>query len=439
MALIQEIKVPLLSVNDTSLTIVDILVTNGNKVKVGDLLMIFETSKTTYEIHSEAEGYIKILSEKDKDYDVNTVVAAIYSTKDETAIILNPDLVDILQHKSDGFNKDNSNIETNQFSGSARFSESALQLMDELKADTSLFEGWDLVSKEDVEVVILKKRKEKKSTFLTKSITNETKEKLPENVYSQDLTSNKKREIEYLSAVQGTGLISTVYINIDTTNIFGFINPQMKFLKNSLLPVTIYECSKLLQKYKILNGFFDDNKVYYYNEINAGFAIDIDNGLKVVKIKSSDQINLQELEEQIFSLSEKYLENKLSVEDLTGITFTITDLSGEGINFFKPLVNKYNSAILGISSTDSKTKNQVLSLTFDHRVTEGKLASAFLKELKQRLESYASKDINNTRPDISCYKCFKTLEEDLSGIGFVTCITSQGRDGYICSSCWNGH
>ncbi len=439
MALIQEIKVPLLSVNDTSLTIVDILVTNGNKVKVGDLLMIFETSKTTYEIHSEAEGYIKILSEKDKDYDVNTVVAAIYSTKDETAIILNPDLVDKLQHKSDGFNKDNSNIETNQFSGSTRFSESALQLMDELKADTSLFEGWDMVSKEDVEVVILKKRKEKKSTLLTKSITNETKEKLPENVYSQDLTSNKKREIEYLSAVQGTGLISTVYINIDTTNIFGFINPQMKFLKNSLLPVIIYECSKLLQKYKVLNCFFDDNKVYYYNEINAGFAIDIDNGLKVVKIKSSDQINLQELEEQIFSLSEKYLENKLSVEDLTGITFTITDLSGEGINFFKPLVNKYNSAILGISSIDRKTKNQVLSLTFDHRVTEGKLASAFLKELKQRLESYASKDINNTRPDISCYKCFKTLEEDLSGIGFVTCITSQGRDGYICSSCWNGH
>ncbi len=439
MALIQEIKVPLLSVNDTSLTIVDILVSNGMEVKVGDLLMIFETSKTTYDLHSEFEGFIKILSEKDKDYNVNTVVATIYSTLEETAIILNPQALAKTPNKpEDNFKENTINIKS-EFSGMTRFSEAALILMDELKADTSLFEGWDMVSKEDVESVILHKTKDNKLTFISKPRANDTKDILPENVYSQPLSNNKKREIEYLSAVQGTGLISTVYINIDTTNIFGFVNRQMKFLKNSLLPVIIYESSRLLQKYKLLNGFFDDNKVYYYNEINAGFAIDIDNGLKVVKIKCSDQIKLQEVEEQIFTLSEKYLENKLSVEDLTGITFTITDLSGEGINFFKPLVNKYNSAILGISSIDNKTKIQILSLTFDHRVTEGKLASSFLKELKQRLESYASTDNNNIRPDINCYRCFKTIEEDLSGLGLVNCITPQGKEGYICSSCWNGH
>ena len=292
MALIHEIKVPLLSVNDTSLTIVDILVSNGSEVKVGDLLMIFETSKTTYEIHAETNGFIKILSEKDNDYDVNTLVAAIYSSKEETDFDPNTKVLSEIQNKSDTVNKNNANTFINQFRGSARFSESALQLIEELKADVSIFEGWDMVSKEDVERIVLKKTKEKKSTFSSSNFTHETKEVLPKNVYSQALSSNKKREIEYLSAVQRTGLISTVHISIDTTNIFSFINRQMRFLKNSLLPVIIYESSRLLQKYKILNSFFDDNNVYYYNEINAGFAIDIDNGLKVVKIKSSDQINL---------------------------------------------------------------------------------------------------------------------------------------------------
>ena len=120
------------------------------------------------------------------------------------------------------------------------------------------------------------------------------------------------------------------------------------------------------------------------------------------------------------------------------ISFTITDLSAESVAFFRPLINMMNSAILGISSIDEKLKRCMLSLTFDHRVTEGKLAAQFLHELTQRLESYQSKYYPLANQNINCFKCFKTLQEDLSDTGFAKVITPKGEEAYICQSCLKG-
>ena len=80
----------------------------------------------------------------------------------------------------------------------------------------------------------------------------------------------------------------------------------------------------------------------------------------------------------------------------------------------------------------------MLTLTFDHRVTEGKLAAQFLGELKGRVESYQSKYYPQLNQQISCFKCFKLLQEDLSDVGFVKCITPKGAEAYICQSCLKG-
>ena len=83
MALLQEILVPLLAVNDTTLTVVEIALSTGAKINKGDLLMVLETSKTTYDVEAETSGYIQYLCETDKDYTVNEVVARIYSEEAE--------------------------------------------------------------------------------------------------------------------------------------------------------------------------------------------------------------------------------------------------------------------------------------------------------------------------------------------------------------------
>src|SRR5579871_3811552 len=88
MALIQEILVPLLAVNDTTLTVVEVSLANGAKVAKGDLIMVFETSKTTYDVEAQADGYIQYLCEADRDYEVNAIVARIYSEEAEAAVVV---------------------------------------------------------------------------------------------------------------------------------------------------------------------------------------------------------------------------------------------------------------------------------------------------------------------------------------------------------------
>ncbi|MEO7044244.1 MAG: 2-oxo acid dehydrogenase subunit E2, partial [Ferruginibacter sp.] len=254
----------------------------------------------------------------------------------------------------------------------------------------------------------------------------------------QKLSSNKKREIEYLSSVQSGGLTSTINTFIETGGIFIHLNESLKALKDSLLPVTIYEASRLLVKYKELNAFYSsDDTVHYYEKINIGFAIDIGQGLKVLKVADTNKRTICEIEDSMIDLSGKYLDATLQYTDLTDVTFTITDLSSENVAFFRPLVNYMNSAILGISAIDEKLERCVFTVTFDHRVTEGKRVAEFLKDLKLRLESYKPGSFEKNR-DISCFKCYKSLREDLSGAGFTKCITPGGEDAFICQSCLKG-
>lgn len=434
MAILQQITVPLLAVNDTFLTVAEVNFTQKAAVKKGDIIMVFETSKTTYEVIAEVDGFIKLMCEADNDYAVNDIVAEIYSSADEIKIEEKKN-VEVITSKA--ATTDVSKIGFN-YTGTTLFSIAAQTLLALKNISSDVFAGYEMVTAKDVELYFNPSLANKVVETTTQKVTaKKTNSVLPDGVTAQKLSSNKKREIEYLSAVQETGLTSTIAIDISTNGLFGSINKHLKYFKNSLLPLIVYETSRLLVKYPLMNGFFSDNQIYTYNEVNIGFAIDIDKGLKVVKIANTNELSVAQVEKIILELSNQYIEDKISVEILTGISFTITDLSVESISYFRPLVNMFNSAIMGISSVDEELQRFNTSITFDHRVTEGKYVAQFLNELKQRIESYTYDDtqVNN---HIKCYKCFKTLQEDLAQVGLLPVITPQGKREYICQTCWNG-
>lgn len=433
MALIQEILVPLLAVNDTTLTVVEIPLAGGARVRKGDRIMVFETSKTTYDVEAQADGYIQYLCAVDRDYEVNTVVARIYSEEAEAvaaapvtaAPSLNGHVVETPV----------SPVLAQHWEGETVFSDSAVALIASSGIDKMVFKGRDFVSAADVRCLL--KPAVAVAAVPTRAAAVPAAAVDPARAIVERLSSAKKREIEYLSDVQGTGLTSTINTYIEVEGIFTHINPALSYLKDSLLPVIVYETSRLLADYPLLNAWFNGDGIAIYREVNPGFAIDIDKGLKVVKVARAGEKSIGEIESDILQLSGSYLDDTLKLDDLTDITFTITDLSAEGVAFFRPLVNKMNSAILGVSAIDGKLQRCMLSLTFDHRVTEGKLAARFLKELKERLELYRPAD-GAVYQDIACFKCYKTLREDLGGAGFVRCVTPEGKDGYICQVCLKG-
>jgi pyruvate dehydrogenase E2 component (dihydrolipoamide acetyltransferase) len=454
MALVQEIPVPLLAVNDTTLTVVETTLAGGSAVKKGDLILVFETSKTTYEVEAPSDGYIQYCCEAGRDYEVNEVVARVYSeaaealrapilpqprVASEPAATVKPAITMASQaaEARNGHPAEPSVLP--YWEGETIFSREADRLIAAAGLDKSLFKGRDFVAGADVERIL------RPAASVAIPVGGAVRPAAPKAAALVDpakailerLSSGKKREIDYLSDVQAPGLTSTVNSFVEVEGIFTHINPALRYLKDSLLPVILYEVSRLLADYPVLNGWFNGDGVAIYHDINPGFAIDIDKGLKVVKLAKAGEKSIGQIEGDILHLSGKYLDDTLQLEDLTDISFTITDLSAEGVAFFRPLINKMNSAILGVSAIDPRLQRCTLSLSFDHRVTEGKLAARFLHELKGRLESYRPADYAPHK-DVSCFKCYKTLREDLGGAGFVRCITPAGKDGFICQTCLKG-
>ena len=227
-------------------------------------------------------------------------------------------------------------------------------------------------------------------------------------------------------------MTSTIHVQVKSEGISSKIDNSLKYFRGQLLPVIVYETSRLLKLFPKLNGYYDNGNMMLYQMVNLGFAVDMDLGLKVLKIEDSGQYQITELDQLMYELAGKYLDDKLATADLTDITFTVSDLSMEGVFDFRPLVNANNSAILGVSAIDPDNNHFNISLTFDHRMTEGRYASQFLKELKLRLESYCIKTTDN----IICYKCQKHLSEDLNDRGFLKVVRANGDDSYICDICY---
>jgi pyruvate/2-oxoglutarate dehydrogenase complex dihydrolipoamide acyltransferase (E2) component len=432
MKVLQKITAPLESVNDQSLTVINLCFKSGDYVKIDDILIELETSKALLTLAAEQEGYINYFCKIGDEVSVNYLIAQITEKPDVSASIDEKSVKNssvVGKHiEKDSLNKDYETI----------FSDKAIKLISQNNIDKSVFKNLDFVSEKNVLNYLYPEHRDENNQkqILTNNNTiskNEIKDN--SKVSFKKIPNSKKTEIEYLSSIQNTGLTSTIYMDVDLGSFFESINPSLLYLKDSILPVIVYECSRLLLKYPVLNAYFIDNNIAFYNDVNVGIAMDIDDGLKVVKLPSTNVLTINEIEQLIINLSNKYQERKLETSDLMDVTFTITDLSSNGAYFFTPLINKKTCAILGISKTDTKLNRIILSLAFDHRVTEGKIATTFLYELKERIESYSIKDAIFNTNEITCYKCMKQIKEDIGNIGFIKVVNSLGQDKFICDSC----
>lgn len=151
-----------------------------------------------------------------------------------------------------------------------------------------------------------------------------------------------------------------------------------------------------LRDHPYLNARWTDEGVYLVEPVNVGVAVAVDDGLVVPVIKHSDQKSLVEIAVELSGLLARAREDRLSYDDLAGGTFTITNLGMFGVDFFTPIVNPPEAAILGvgrIAELAARVNGEIvllptmtLSLSFDHRVVDGAPAAQFLQRVKALLE-----------------------------------------------------
>lgn len=170
-----------------------------------------------------------------------------------------------------------------------------------------------------------------------------------------------------------------------------------------------------LKKYPGFNSSLDEatGEIVYKNYYHIGIAVDTEAGLIVPVIKDVDKKSIKDLSLELAQLAEKTRQRKVSMEELSGGTFTISNLGSIGGSFFTPIVNKPQVAILGVSrgvqkpvviKADAKAKKAAapkvevrtlmpLSLSYDHRVIDGADGARFMREVVQGLENFKESDL----------------------------------------------
>jgi pyruvate dehydrogenase E2 component (dihydrolipoamide acetyltransferase) len=169
-------------------------------------------------------------------------------------------------------------------------------------------------------------------------------------------------------------------------------------IKLTMLAFIIKACVAALKKYPELNSSLDGDNLVYKNYWHIGFAADTPNGLVVPVLKNADQKGVFEIAREMAELSKKARDGKLGPAEMSGASFTISSVGGIGGTAFSPIVNAPEVAILGVSKSSMKPvwdgKAFVprlivpLSLSADHRVIDGALATRFNAYLAQLLGDF---------------------------------------------------
>jgi 2-oxoglutarate dehydrogenase E2 component (dihydrolipoamide succinyltransferase) len=156
-------------------------------------------------------------------------------------------------------------------------------------------------------------------------------------------------------------------------------------------------CSIALQEWKAVNAYIDGDEIIYHDYCDISIAVSAPKGLVVPVIRNAESLSMREIEAEVVSLAGKARENKLSIEEMTGGTFTITNGGVFGSLLSTPIINIPQSAILGMHKIQERPmaingKVEIrpmmyLALSYDHRIIDGRESVGFLVRVKELLEN----------------------------------------------------
>ncbi len=193
----------------------------------------------------------------------------------------------------------------------------------------------------------------------------------------------------------------TLNSSFDATNLMAFraklkeAGEALGLGKITVNDMVLFAVSRILPSYPEINANLIDNTFRKYKHANVGMAVDTDRGLLVPVLFGAEKMTLASLAAETKTLAAKARDGKLTPDEMSGGSFTVSNLGSMGVESFTPVINPPQTAILGVCCTVNRVKADGtvypamgLSLTFDHRAVDGAPAAKFLKELCTALEHF---------------------------------------------------
>ena len=215
----------------------------------------------------------------------------------------------------------------------------------------------------------------------------------------------RARIAERLLQSQATAAILTTFNEVNMAPIIEMRNKyKEKFekehgVKLGFMSFFVKAAVHALKKYPVVNASVDGNEIVYHGYYDIGIAVGSDRGLVVPILRDADQMSIADVEKKIAEFGQKAKDGKLTIEDLTGGTFSISNGGVFGSMLSTPIINPPQSAILGVHATKERAvveNGQIvirpinyLAMSYDHRIIDGREAVLALVAMKEALEDPA--------------------------------------------------
>ncbi len=205
-----------------------------------------------------------------------------------------------------------------------------------------------------------------------------------------------------LKQAQENAALLTTFNEVDMSNIMDMRKENQEDFQNrygvklGFMSFFVKACVVALKNFPAVNAEIEGDTIVYKNYYNISFAVGTDKGLVVPVLKNADELSFADIEKNIKQISEKAKDGKLTIEDLQGGTFTISNGGVYGSMLSTPILNLPQSGVLGMHNivdrpivVDGEIKIRpvmYLALSYDHRIIDGKESVSFLKMIKENLE-----------------------------------------------------
>jgi len=410
---IVEMKVPTIGESITEVTLSAWLKENGEFVSLDEPICEFESDKATLEFPAEASGKLIYVAEEGDDLEIGALVAKIDTSVKQEEKESNDDSKSETPDKKEAkaieeTKEDKTEDKDNYASGHP--SPAAGKILRESEIDPSSVKGSGKdgrITKEDALKASASNdgaQQKKEQSESRENVYQPGKEKLFSREDRKEKMSRMRRTIasRLVSAKNSTAMLTT-FNEADMSAIMKLRKTyQDKFvekygIKLGFMSIFAKACAKVLMEMPMVNATLEgDTHVIYHDYVDISIAISTPTGLVVPPVHNVESLHFADVEHAIKNLAEKARNGNLTLEEMKGGTFTITNGGIFGSMMSTPILNQPQSAILGMHNIVQRPvaingeveirPMMYLALSYDHRIIDGSTSVTFLVKVKELLE-----------------------------------------------------
>ena len=387
---ILKMMVPAVGESINEVTISSWLKKDGDIIELDEVIAEIDSDKATFDLTAESSGKLKIKAQEGDTLEIGAHICSIEQGDfevQESDKSIKPDDETIDQPEDSDVKEEDKKIEDI----TSNVTPVAQKIIDDKGIDVNNISGSGIggkITKEDV-----------------LNVTNSSAEEKSEPTDRQNrvkMTQLRKTIAKRLVSVKNETAMLTTFNEVDMSSIMSLRSKYKDSFKEKygvnlgFMSFFTKACCIALNEWPAVNAMIEGDEIVYNNNCNISIAVSTPKGLVVPVIRDAEQMGFDDIESEVIRLATKARDGKLSIDEMQGGTFTITNGGIFGSMLSTPIINAPQSAILGMHNIIKRgvvvndelvvRPMMYIALSYDHRIIDGKEAVSFLKIVKDSLE-----------------------------------------------------